>query len=83
MLPSAQTKKIVFNSAPPDHVFGYMPTPDPEGAREITMIWKAHEPSPGVDTLRDGKPRLDFTKMNKLASARYWCGSSGEKMAFQ
>ena len=104
-----QVKKIVFSNPPEDHVFGYMPTPDPEGAREITMIWKSHQPSPGEDfchafglcvvpacvvnaapSMRydplarltcklqplgqearpDGKPNLDFTKMNKLAAQR-------------
>ncbi len=38
--PSPQVKKILFNKPPPDHAFGYQPTPDPEGAREITMVWK-------------------------------------------
>ena len=65
-----QTKKMIFSSPAPDHVFGYMPTPDPEGAREITMIWKSHDPNAGADTNPDRKPKLDFTKMNKLASAR-------------
>ena len=47
-----------------------MPTPDPEGAREVTMIWKSHQPSPGSEARPDGKPNLDFKKMNKLAAQR-------------
>ena len=66
-----QVKKIVFNHVPEDHVFGYMPTIDPEGAREITMIWKSHTSSPGADARPDGKPNLDFTAMNKLAAKRW------------
>lgn len=66
-----QVKKIVFNQVPEDHVFGYMPTVDPEGAREITMIWKSHTSSPGADARPDGKPNLDFTAMNKLAAKRW------------
>ena len=71
-----QVKKIVFNHVPEDHVFGYMPTIDPEGAREITMIWKSHTSSQGADARPDGKPNLDFTAMNKLAAKR-WEGERG------
>ena len=39
-------------------------------AHAVTMMWKEHAPSQGEDTRPDGKPKLDFTAMNKLASIR-------------
>jgi hypothetical protein len=59
-----QVKKILFNDPPSEHVFGYQPTPDAEGAREITMIWKENTP----DNAYSRPASLDFTKMNKLAT---------------
>lgn len=63
-----KAKKMTFNNPSEDHVFGYTAPPDPEGAREVTMLWKEHAPSQGHDLRPDGKPHLDFTAMNKLAS---------------
>jgi hypothetical protein len=36
----------------------------------VTMIWKEHSKSPGRTTRADGKPNLDFTKMNIMAAKR-------------
>lgn len=54
--------KTTFSNPPPEHVFGLTNPPDAEGAREVTMIWKAHQPNP------DDKPGPDFVAMNKLAA---------------
>lgn len=63
-----KVKKTTFPRNDPEHVFGYMPPKDPEGAREVTGIWKEHNPSPGNEAGHDGKPRADFKEMNKLAT---------------
>mmetsp|Transcript_12688 Transcript_12688/g.27485 ORF Transcript_12688/g.27485 Transcript_12688/m.27485 type:complete len:295 (-) Transcript_12688:866-1750(-) len=62
-----KVKKSTFASAGPDHVFGHHQRRDPEGAREVTMMWKEHQPSPGREARPDGKPLPDFKTMNKLA----------------
>uniref|UniRef100_A0A7S3QQ17 Uncharacterized protein n=1 Tax=Dunaliella tertiolecta TaxID=3047 RepID=A0A7S3QQ17_DUNTE len=63
-----KVKPTMFNKPPPDHVFGYTLPGDPEHAREVTMIWKEHSKSPTRMTRPDGKPNLDFTKMNIMAA---------------
>lgn len=57
-------KPTQFNNPPPDHCFGYNPPKDPEGAREVMMIWKGNEPKSSLD---GGKPSPDFKTLNKLA----------------
>lgn len=38
------------------------------------MLWKEHSKSPGREARADGKPNLDFTKMNIMAAKR-WGGA--------
>ncbi|GLI59395.1 hypothetical protein VaNZ11_001261 [Volvox africanus] len=57
-------KKILFNNPPSDKVFGFTPPKDPEGAREVMMIWKGHKPSPSQDVT---KPSPDFKALNKMS----------------
>lgn len=59
-----KVKPILFNKPAPDHVFGYTPTKDPEGAREVTMLWKEHKTSLAAGEV---KPVPDFKTMNKMA----------------
>ncbi|GFR52251.1 hypothetical protein Agub_g14785 [Astrephomene gubernaculifera] len=59
-------KKILFNNPPPEKVFGFTPAKDPEGAREVMMIWKGHQASPSHDLTR---PSPDFKTLNKMAVA--------------
>jgi len=71
LLVKAQLGKVkpsMFNNPPANHAFGYTLPRDPEHAREVTMIWKEHSKSPGQDARADGKPNLDFTKMNIMAA---------------
>ncbi|KAG2488004.1 hypothetical protein HYH03_013441 [Edaphochlamys debaryana] len=59
-------KKILFNNPPAEKVFGYTPPRDPEGAREVMMLWKGHKPSPSQDQVN---PKQDFKTLNKMAIA--------------
>ncbi|GLC56579.1 Cilia- and flagella-associated protein 77 [Pleodorina starrii] len=57
-------KKILFKNPPTEKVFGFAPPKDPEGAREVMMIWKGHQASPSQDVT---KPSPDFKTLNKMA----------------
>eukprot|EP00197_Chlamydomonas_leiostraca_P002996 CAMPEP_0202865524 /NCGR_PEP_ID=MMETSP1391-20130828/6212_1 /ASSEMBLY_ACC=CAM_ASM_000867 /TAXON_ID=1034604 /ORGANISM="Chlamydomonas leiostraca, Strain SAG 11-49" /LENGTH=261 /DNA_ID=CAMNT_0049545383 /DNA_START=117 /DNA_END=902 /DNA_ORIENTATION=+ len=63
-----KVKPLTFANPAPDHVFGYEAPKDSEGARELTMVWKEHNPSPTRGSRPDGSPMPDFTQMNKLAA---------------
>ncbi|GFH07362.1 uncharacterized protein HaLaN_02150 [Haematococcus lacustris] len=64
-----KVKPVTFSNAEPEHVFGYNVPRDPEGAREVTMIWKEHEPSPGQEGVGPGGvPKPNFMAMNKTAA---------------
>ncbi|KAG2448704.1 hypothetical protein HYH02_006060 [Chlamydomonas schloesseri] len=64
--PLGTVKPVLFNNPPPEKVFGYMPPRDPEGAREVMMVWKGHNASPSKDEV---KPSPDFKTLNKMAIA--------------
>lgn len=57
-------KKCLFKEPPPEKVFGYTAPKDPEGAREVTMLWKEHKSTLPATQL---KPTADFKTLNKLA----------------
>ncbi|KXZ51614.1 hypothetical protein GPECTOR_12g578 [Gonium pectorale] len=59
-------KKTLFNNPPAEKVFGYTPPKDPEGAREVMMLWKGHNPSLSQE---ETKPSPDFKTLNKMAVA--------------
>ncbi|PNH10582.1 hypothetical protein TSOC_002682 [Tetrabaena socialis] len=59
-------KPTQFNNPPPEKVFGFTPPRDPEGAREVMMLWKGHSASPSQDVT---KPSPDFKTLNKMAIA--------------
>jgi Domain of unknown function (DUF4483) len=42
----SEVNKLTFTNPPPDKVFGVPKHADPEGARDVTMVWKCHEPNP-------------------------------------
>ncbi|KAL0044248.1 hypothetical protein WJX82_006772 [Trebouxia sp. C0006] len=57
-----QVKCTTFQHPPEDKVFGAPRPLDPEGAREVTGIWKQHHPNPF------SQPGPDFRAMNKQAT---------------
>uniref|UniRef100_A0A061R1H1 Flagellar associated protein n=1 Tax=Tetraselmis sp. GSL018 TaxID=582737 RepID=A0A061R1H1_9CHLO len=57
-----KVKPSTFANKNDDRIFGIPNIRDPEGARDVSMIWKEHQPNP------DDKPGPDFTKMNKTAA---------------
>ncbi|MEW5308766.1 MAG: hypothetical protein WDW38_000699 [Sanguina aurantia] len=64
-----QVRKCQFSNPGNNHVFGYTATKDPEGAREVTGIWKQHTASPPVVKGQTStSPVPDFKTMNKLAA---------------
>lgn len=63
-----KVKPVLFNQAPEEHAFGYALPKDAENAREVTMMWKEHTPSPATDGRADGKPVPDFKSMNRNAA---------------
>lgn len=59
-----KVKPTTFPDKHDDRVFGAPNIRDPEGARDVTMVWKQHQANP------DDKPGPDFRKMNKTAAMR-------------
>mmetsp|Transcript_39789 Transcript_39789/g.103011 ORF Transcript_39789/g.103011 Transcript_39789/m.103011 type:complete len:227 (-) Transcript_39789:115-795(-) len=56
-------KPSTFADPTDDRVFGAPNIRDPEGARDVTMVWKEHAANP------NDKPGPDFRKMNKNAAS--------------
>ncbi|GAQ79831.1 hypothetical protein KFL_000390210 [Klebsormidium nitens] len=59
-----------------EHAYGINMVQDPENAKEVTMVWKEHEPNP------DNKPGPDFMAMN-LASIKSECTTASETRIFR
>ncbi|KAK9803407.1 hypothetical protein WJX72_007555 [[Myrmecia] bisecta] len=57
-----KVKRTTFQHPAEDKIFGITRAVDAEGAREVSMIWREHQPNP------DDKPGPDFRAMNKLAA---------------
>jgi len=55
-------KPSTFADPNDKRIFGAPNIRDPEGARDVTMVWKEHAPNP------DDKPGPDFRKMNRKAA---------------
>ena len=42
----SEVNKMTFANPGPDKVFGVPKMADPEGARDVTMVWKSHVANP-------------------------------------
>ena len=42
----SEVNKMTFTHPGPDKVFGVPKMADPEGARDVTSVWKCHEANP-------------------------------------
>ncbi|KAI8470732.1 MAG: flagellar associated protein [Monoraphidium minutum] len=74
LLAKAQLGKprpTTFVSPDPGHVFGIKMPPDAEGAKQVTLMWKQHQPNPHA------KPGPDFKAMNRLAADNGLTGTRG------
>ena len=42
----SEVNKLTFSNPSPGQVFGVPKRADPEGARDVTSVWKSHQPNP-------------------------------------